>query len=165
MRRGLTLAVVGVLLGGSASAAAAQGGAADEAAIKAVATNYMAAWAKADAAAISNIFTTDGLDIGADGAMSVGRAAILKASTEALAGPFKGSTLVITTGPVSFLKPDVALAHGTYKVSAGGKVVAEGHWMGVDVKTAGGWQIRALEALIPPPPPPPAAAAPAKKKP
>jgi uncharacterized protein (TIGR02246 family) len=154
--------VVGLL--GSTFAAQAQGSAADEAAIKAIATTYAAAWAKGDAKAVSNTFTADAIDIGADGVMNTGRDAILKATSAALAGPYKGSTLVINTAPVIFLKPDVALAHGTYTTSAGGKVVAEGHWMGVDVKTASGWQIRALEALVPPPPLAPAPT-PAKKKP
>jgi uncharacterized protein (TIGR02246 family) len=165
MRLALALALVGALTGSAASSAAGQGSAADEAAIKALGASYAAAWNKGDAAALSNLYTADALDFGADGVMNIGRPAIVKAVAAALAAaPYKGSAIVINTALVSFLKPDIAIAHGTYTISSSGKAVVQGHWMGVNVKTAGGWQLRALEVLVPPPPLP-AAGAPAKKKP
>ena len=161
----LPLALAGALTGSAASSAAAQGNAADESAIKALGASYAAAWNKGDAVAVSNLYTADALDFGADGVMNIGRPAIAKALAAALAAvPFKGSSISINTALVSFLKPDIAIAHGTYTISSSGKAVVQGHWMGVNLKTAGAWQLRALEVLVPPPPPP-AAGAPAKKKP
>jgi uncharacterized protein (TIGR02246 family) len=157
------LAFVLVALAAAPSLHAQAPSAADQAALNKLAADYMAAWAKGDAKAIANIFTTDALDINAAGEVHVGRAAIEKDLVTQFAGPLKGTTLKITPAPDRALKPDVAIGHGSFEVRKGTEVVQAGHYAIVDVKTPTGWQITSLTGFVPQTPPP--AAAPVKKKP
>ncbi|MBY0488838.1 MAG: SgcJ/EcaC family oxidoreductase [Gemmatimonadaceae bacterium] len=136
--------------------------AADEAAVNKIATDYVAAWAKADAKAIAGLHTADAVIVGGDGAVSSGRAAIEKAVAANFAGMFKGTTLKVMPAGTRQLAPNVAGAHGTWEVSAGGKVVASGHFVSTDVKTAEGWKTAHFASFTPQAPPAPPA--PAKKK-
>jgi uncharacterized protein (TIGR02246 family) len=138
--------------------------AADEAAVNKIATDYIAAWTKADAKAIAALHTADAVIVGGDGTVSSGRAAIEKTVAANFAGMFKGTSLKVMPAGVRQLAPNVAGTHGTFEVSAGGKVVATGHFISTDVKTAEGWKTAHFASFTPQAPPAPAAAAPAKKK-
>jgi uncharacterized protein (TIGR02246 family) len=137
--------------------------AADEAAVNKIATDYSAAWAKADAKAIAALYTTDAVTVNGVGTVETGRPAIEKGLVEALATVYKGTTLKVKTAGVRQLAPNVAAVHGTWDVSAGGKVVATGHFFATDVKTAEGWKTAHFASFTPQAPPAPAPA-PAKKK-
>jgi uncharacterized protein (TIGR02246 family) len=153
-------AVAAALALAAVSSAPAWAQSADVAAVGKVGDSYAAAWAKGDAKALAAHFDTDGVHIHASGVVQRSRAAIEKYYAESFAGPLKGSRITIVTGPVRMLKPDVAVADGSYAVSGvrgpdGKEVPIKGLYGNVLVKKGGQWLLSAVTALEPPPGPPP----------
>ena len=52
---------------------------------------YIQAWAKADPKALAGLYTTEGLRVGPEGRVAVGRKAIEQAMLETLTGPYRGT--------------------------------------------------------------------------
>lgn len=121
---------------------------ADRAAIEQAARDYEAAWAKGDATAIAVMYSKDLLSIGNAG-ITNGREDLQRDFSENFAGEWKGTTIKINREPVEFIRPDVALAYGTYVVKRGESTIADGRYLSVWVKENGKWHIRANQALVP----------------
>ena len=121
---------------------------ADRAAIEQAARDYEAAWAKGDATAIAVMYSKDLLSIGNAG-ITNGREDLQRDFSENFAGEWKGTTIKINREPVEFIRPDVALAYGTYLVKRGAETIADGRYLSVWVKENGKWHIRANQALVP----------------
>jgi uncharacterized protein (TIGR02246 family) len=158
MKRCIALGVFLVLTAAPAIARA-QGSAADEAALRDSLTQYVAAWNASDAAKMETFYTDDATEVNTWGMETKGRAAIVKGFAEAKASDdFKGSKIAVTVTTIRFIRPDVAVSHGTYTVT-GGKMPPEGlkgHYQTVDVKQGGAWKTATLHLAAMPPTPPPA---------
>jgi len=90
---------------------------ADEAAVRAVALQQADAWNKHDAMAYSALFTPDCDVINISGWWWKSRAEMQQKLTRAFSTVFAHSTLTFTDVQVKFLKPDVAVAHASWKMS------------------------------------------------
>jgi uncharacterized protein (TIGR02246 family) len=78
---------------------------------------YAQAWAKADAKAVTGLYTTEAIRIGADGRVAVGRAAIQKAVTEDFAGPYRGTKIILSSGQTTRAGQDVYVSEGTFQIA------------------------------------------------
>jgi uncharacterized protein (TIGR02246 family) len=93
--------------------------------------------------------------VGSTGVTAKGRAEIEKAVTQ-LSGVYKSTTLKAAVTNVRFLKPDVAIANGTFEVAgvrgSDGKEAPprKGMSTSILVKQNGQWLITALRAWLPP---------------
>jgi uncharacterized protein (TIGR02246 family) len=149
----------------------------DEDAIKKIPEDFAAAWGKPDAAKkMAALFAEDGDLVNPVGQEADGRAAVEQLFEKEQGQMFKGSTLVLTVSKVRMIKPDVALAEGTFDLTGvhmpDGKPgqAQKGLYTMIAVKQKGKWMISALRPMSPPPmpgppkaPTPPAPPAPTKK--
>ena len=123
---------------------------------KKIADAFSQAWAKGDAKGIAALHTKDAVRLSGNGQPAVvGTAALEKGFTEALAGPYKGTTLTIKPNPAKRVTADVYVGEGTYEVSGGtpppGTPVT-GQYMNTLVRQGGRWFLAAA-AVIPAMPP------------
>jgi uncharacterized protein (TIGR02246 family) len=94
--------------------------------------------------------------VGSTGVTANGRAEIEKAYVTQLSGVYKGTTLKAAVTNVRFLKPDVAIANGTFEVAgvrgSDGREASprKGMSTSILVKQNGQWLITALRAWLPP---------------
>lgn len=131
----------------------------DEAAIRQVTNDFMAAWGRHDVKAMAAAFATDADLINPFGRVAKGRAEIEKLLTEEHAGPFKGTTYAGTVS-VRMLSPTTALADWESTVNgmrdAGGNALPpfKHHVAAVYAKKDGRWLAVAARpyAFLPPPP-------------
>lgn len=145
---------LGVSLAGFTLAIQAQ--ASHEADFKKLADDFSAAWAKGDAKAIAALYTEDASRLNGDGTIAAGRVAIAQSMAEALAGPWKGTTLTITANPSKRVTDDVYLGEGKYQISGGTPppgAPTSGSYMNTLVRSGGRWLI-AGSAIVSPPPAP-----------
>jgi uncharacterized protein (TIGR02246 family) len=151
---------LGVFLACTAAAAVAQmkqGSAADEAAIRDLATQYTTAWNSGDASKAAAVYTDDAVFVNVRGTPSMGRAEIERNMAQDLSGEMKGSTFDATMDTIRFIRADIALVQGTTSIT-GGKAPPEGlkgHYLLVATKQGGAWKALAVHAAAMPPPPPP----------
>jgi len=143
-----------------ASVVSAQAGrTGDETAIRSQFDQFNAAWNKADAKAMGQFFSDDADYISSTGQRGDGRAGIEKILAEQFAGVYKGASIKLTITSIRFLKPDVALANGTFEISGlqspDGKAlpVRKGLSTNVMVKQGDKWLITALRGAVPSPGP------------
>jgi len=126
----------------------------DEELLHELAAGFAETWNRGDAAGLSGFWTEDGDTWNADGHFE-GRPAIQEYYTQAFAGPYAGTSIAIETTGVRFLKPDVAVADGTYVVTGatgpdGEEMPAlEGLWSNVNVKVGGEWRIATSRPMVP----------------
>lgn len=126
----------------------------DEEQLDELAAAFAETWGKGDAAGLSGFWTEGGDTLTAEGHF-VGRTAVQDYYTRAFAGPYAGTTIVIQMTGVRFLKPDVAVADGTYVVTGakgpGGEELPalEGQWSNVNVKVGGKWLIASSRPMVP----------------
>ncbi|HJU09010.1 MAG TPA: SgcJ/EcaC family oxidoreductase [Rhodanobacteraceae bacterium] len=113
MRLALCVFALSLLMISAGSIAAS----ADEAAVRAVARQQADAWNQHDAAAYSALFTPDCDVINISGWWWKSRAEMQQKLTRAFSTVFAHSTLSFTDVQVKFLKPDVAVAHASWKMS------------------------------------------------
>jgi uncharacterized protein (TIGR02246 family) len=90
-----------------------------DAELRRLADAYAQAWNKGDAKAVAGLHSTEAIRIGADGRVSVGRAAIQQAMQEALSGPYRGTKLGATAGQATRAGQDVYVFEGTFQISGG----------------------------------------------
>ncbi len=159
-------AFVGLFLVGGCAAPPAAGTAADEAAIRSLATQYADAWNKGDTAALASLVTDDYEAVNPDGSVDKGRAGA-EAREKAAAAERAGAHLTLTVN-TTFLKwsgANAAATGGTWTLEGGAPASGptKGAWSGFVVKgTDGRWkQSTGLVAAFQPPTPPPAAPKPA----
>ncbi|HEX6215125.1 MAG TPA: SgcJ/EcaC family oxidoreductase [Vicinamibacterales bacterium] len=140
---------VGLLLGMAAQGAEAQS---PDQEFQKIADAFMAAWANADAKAIAALHTKNGVRVtgGTDGA-SVGTAAIVQGFTTTLAGPYKGTKLVIKSNKFHQVDANTYVGEGTYQITGGAVppgTPTSGQYMNTMVREGGAWKI-AASAVMP----------------
>jgi uncharacterized protein (TIGR02246 family) len=105
---------------------------------------YTQAWAKADAKALAGLYTTEGLRVGPEGRVAVGRKAIEQALLETLTGPYRGTKIGMVEGQTTRAGQDVYVAEGTFQISggmAGAEYPTRGRYMNTLVRLNGRWLI------------------------
>jgi uncharacterized protein (TIGR02246 family) len=139
---GVAMLLVGVM------ASSAQSPAAE---IQKVADQYVAAYNKGDAKALAALYTADALRLGAEGQLVTGRAAIEQYHGKNLAGPFKGTKLIVHSGKTQSLTADVAVSEGTYEIT-GGPAPAKGRYQNTLLRQDGQWRLASV-VIVPATPP------------
>lgn len=131
-----------------------QGTPQDEQAIRALGTDFVAAWNRNDSKALAACFTTDGDLINPSGQVARGRADVEKILNEEQNGPFKGSRMSMPQRHVHFLKPDVAIADYEFEIARvrgadGKEITLKGRTSSVLRKDNDKWLIVAARPMIP----------------
>ena len=140
MRRVAVLAV-SLLVFGAGQPQARQ---AKNAEIQKVADAFVAAWNKADAKGLAALHAQDAIRATPEGLLVVGRAAIEKSFTEAMAGPLKGTKLVVTTGDERAITADLIVSSGTWEVTgatAPAGAATSGVYVNTMIRQGGRWLI------------------------
>jgi uncharacterized protein (TIGR02246 family) len=119
-------------------------------------TDFEQAWKRGDAKALAALYTEDAVSVNAQGEVQRGRAAIEKVMTPGFAGPFKGSTISITSGASQSLSPDITVAEGRYTITGamgpdGKPGPVNGHYLNTAVRRGNSWLIAGSAAFIPQP--------------
>ena len=115
-----------------------------------IADAFTAAWAKGDAKAIAALHTKEAVRVTGTDPVVKGTAAIEQALTAALAGPYKGTTLVIKPNGFTQVSPDTYIGDGTYQVSGGAVpagVPTSGQYLNTMVRQGGKWMIAAAAVM------------------
>ncbi|MBA2260141.1 MAG: SgcJ/EcaC family oxidoreductase [Acidobacteria bacterium] len=145
-------AIVATVFLVTAGVAGAQTPAAPDAEFKKLADAFSQAWNKGDANGIAALHTKEGVRLAGNGQPAVvGTAALEKAFADALAGPYKGTTLTIKPNADRQAAPGVYIGEGTYEVSGGTPppgTPMSGQYMNTMVREGGRWLI-AASAVIP----------------
>jgi uncharacterized protein (TIGR02246 family) len=127
-----------------------------EAEFKKIAEAFSEAWGKGDAKGIAALHTKDAVRLAGNGQPAVvGTAALEKGFAEALAGPYKGTTLIIKPNANRQVAPGTYIGEGTYEVTGGTPppgTPMSGQYMNTMVQEGGRWLI-AASAVIPTAPP------------
>jgi uncharacterized protein (TIGR02246 family) len=84
-------------------------GAADEAAIRRLMDNLVAAWNRGDAESFSARYRDDGTFTNVFGALHVGREEFLRRHAEVFRGFLQGTTITMGVRKLRFVRPDVAV--------------------------------------------------------
>lgn len=117
---------------------------------------YTQAWAKGDAKALAGLFTTEGIHVGGDGRVAVGRKAIEQTMIETLAGPYRGTKIGMVAGQATRAGQDVYVAEGTFLISGGlppAEYPSRGRYMNTLVRLNGRWLIAGQAIMAAPRPP------------
>ena len=126
----------------------AQSGAGEEAAVRAVVAEYVAARERGDAAAVGAVFTEHADQLTSSGEWRRGRPELVRgtlASSKTNAGARS-----ITIKSVRFPAPDVAVADGEYVIAAAGAAAARNMWTTfVMIRSGGRWRIDAIRNMLP----------------
>jgi uncharacterized protein (TIGR02246 family) len=115
-----------------------------------LADQYIAAFNKGDAKALTALYTADPTRLGPDGQLLTGRAAIEKAYMDGFAGPLKGSTLTLQQGRTQVAAPNVKIMEGRFTVSAA--VALKGRYVNTVVREGGTWLLASVVTVPDPPP-------------
>jgi uncharacterized protein (TIGR02246 family) len=105
---------------------------------------YTQAWAKGDAKALALLYTTEGLRVGPEGRVAVGRKAIEQTMLETLTGPYRGSKIGLVEGQTTRAGQDVYVAEGTFQITGGipgAEYPTRGRYMHTLVRLNGRWLI------------------------
>jgi uncharacterized protein (TIGR02246 family) len=127
----------------------------DEEMIGSIGDHFEQGWASGDAKALGALFADDGDSVGADGQMAHGREAVESRYRELLDGPYKGTSISITTTSTRMLEPAVAIVDGTYQISGmksadGIEMPAmKGLFTNVSVKHGDHWMIHCSRPMLP----------------
>jgi len=130
-----------------------------EAELRRLSESYAQAWAKGDAKAVAGLHTSEAIHVASDGKVSVGRALIERAMTEALTGPYRGTKINMVPGQAARAGQDVYVTEGTFQVSGGmppAGVATRGRYVATIVRVSGRWLIAGfaeIGAVRPPPAP------------
>ena len=125
----------------------------DEAAVRKVVDQYVAAREKSDEAAIAALFTADADQLVSSGEWRKGRSEVVRGTLAS--SQSSGGTRTITVESIRFLTKDSALADGRYEIAglAGGQ--SRRMWTTLILsRTADGWRIAAIRNMLPAPPVP-----------
>ena len=116
-----------------------------------LADQYVAAFNKGDAKALTALYTADATRLGPDGQLLTGRAAVEKSYMDGFAGPLKGSTLALEQGRTQAITPDVKLMEGRFTVS--GATTLKGRYVNTIVRQSGTWLLASVVTVPDLPPP------------
>ncbi len=137
---------------------AQMGRARDEDAIRQLMVDYTRASNRHDAKAMSMLWARDGDSVNSTGQIVKGQAEIERTVAELHSKFFKGARITRTVRAIRFIKPDIAIADGSWKtVGARGPDGKEypplkGLYTIVTVKKRGVWLILAARSMMPVPP-------------
>jgi uncharacterized protein (TIGR02246 family) len=149
MKRAVSIAVLSLL---GAAAVLAQGG--DDAALRARADEFVAAWNSHDTKAMTAVFAPDATLINPYGRVATGRPAIEQLFTDEHTGPMKASTFTIDRNEIKMLSPTVAVQD--WEVTLSGLALAgsgsgpdtlKHHVTTIAVKKDGKWWVEATRAF------------------
>jgi uncharacterized protein (TIGR02246 family) len=112
-------------------------------ALEQLAKDYETAFNKGDAKALAGLYAMDALRVTPMGQLLTGRLAIEQDYLTNLAGPFKGTKLLLHPGRTQALTADVALIEGTYEVT-GGKAPVKGRYLNTATKQGGRWRLASV---------------------
>ena len=138
---------------------AAAGSAAADPALDKLIADWMAAFEKGDAKALTALYTNDAVRVTSLGGSSIGRAAIEKEFTANFAGPWKGTHIKITAASSRTVAKGVTVAEGTWTISGvhgpDGKPMPDmtGNWVNTHVWKNGALLIASNTAFQIQPPP------------
>jgi uncharacterized protein (TIGR02246 family) len=128
---------------------------ANEKAVRALYTQFAAAWNRHDYMTLAGMWAIDGDHMEPDGSTAKGREAVATLFKREHEGPFAHTELQLSIADVWFLSTDVALVDGGYAVSGirtpDGVELPErrGHLTSVLLKEQGKWWITASRLMIP----------------
>jgi uncharacterized protein (TIGR02246 family) len=122
-------------------------------ALEQLARDYETAFNKGDGKALAALYATDALRVTPTGHLITGQAAIENDYLTNLAGPFKGTKLLLHPGKTQTLTADVALIEGTYEVT-GGTTPVKGRYLNTVVKQSGQWRLASVVTVPEQPAPP-----------
>ena len=136
------------LSGRFAPAGLAQSKGGDEAAVRDVVANYVAARERGDAAAVAAVFTENADQLTSSGEWRRGRDQLV-AGTLASSKTNSGAR-TITIKTVRFPAADVAIADGEYVIAATTSAPARNMWTSfVMIRSGGRWRIDAIRNMLP----------------
>jgi uncharacterized protein (TIGR02246 family) len=126
----------------------------DEELLHQLASDFEVAWGQGDAAAIAAFWTEDGDTVDENGHFQ-GRSAVEDNYRQGFETIYKGTSIAIEMTSVRFLRPDVAVADGTYTITGATGPEGEelpainGLWMNVNVKADDKWYIGSSRPMVP----------------
>jgi uncharacterized protein (TIGR02246 family) len=128
--------------------ALAQSKGGDEAAIRAVVANYVAARDRGDAAAVAAVFTEQADQLTSSGEWRRGRDELVRGTLASSKTNSGARTITIKT--VRFPASDVAIADGEYVIGATSSAQARNMWTSfVLIRSGGRWRIDAIRNMLP----------------
>ncbi len=155
MRRAFAVMAVSCVLGLSvqfATAGLAQSKD-DEAAVRAVVANYVAARERGDAAGVAAVFTEHADQLTSSGEWRRGRDELVRGTLASSKTNSGARTITIRT--VRFPAADVAIADGEYVIGATSSAQARNMWTSfVMIRSGGRWRIDAIRNMLPASPAP-----------
>lgn len=120
----------------------------DEAAIRAVVTEYVGARERNDAAAIEALFTEDADQLTSSGEWRRGRDAIVRGTLASSKNNPGARTISVET--VRFPAPGAAIADGRYEIAASQGAAPRSMWTSFFmVKSGTAWRIAAIRNMLP----------------
>ena len=123
----------------------------DEAAVRDVVANYVAARDRGDAAAVAAVFTENADQLTSSGEWRRGRDELVRGTLASSKANSGARTITITT--VRFPAADVAIADGEYVIGATSSAPARKMWTSfVMIRSGGRWRIDAIRNMLPAPP-------------
>src|SRR5215218_4612745 len=143
------LPLVGLLVY-SGAAASAQSTAAEEAAVRQVDSDYVAARDRGDAAGVEAVFTETADQLVSSGEWRRGRAELVRGTLASSKSNAGARTITIRT--VRFPAPAVAIVDGEYVIGATSSTASRNMWSTfVMVRRDGRWRIDAIRNMLPAP--------------
>ena len=112
-----------------------------DAGVEQLVKDYEAAFNKADAKALTALYTDDAIHLGDDNRVISGRAAIEQFNRESLAD--KPSTLTVRPGRTRLITTDVAVTEGTYQLADGER----GVYIITALRHDGQWKLASVVAV------------------
>jgi uncharacterized protein (TIGR02246 family) len=153
MRKGMIALAMLALATGVVGLAAAQETTDEEAALKAIGSQWADAWNAGDMTAVGALYTEDADYVNFFGQSVSGRAQIEATFSEALDTVYKGAKITIETTAVHFVKPDIVVSDSEWEVTGvpegeGPKIPTKGASTAVMVKQDGEWKIAAHRTRV-----------------
>jgi uncharacterized protein (TIGR02246 family) len=125
----------------------------DEAAIREVVSQYVAAREKIDPKAVEELFTADADQLVSSGEWRRGRDAVVRGTMAS--SQRTGGRRSITVESVRMVTPDVAIADGRYELTGLAEGASRSMWATLVLKrTDKGWRIAAIRNMLPATPAP-----------
>lgn len=131
-----------------ATAALAQSKGGDEAAVREVVANYVAARERGDEAGVTAVFTESADQLTSSGEWRRGRDELVRGTLASSKTNSGARTISIRT--VRFPAADVAIADGEYVIAATSSAQARNMWTSfVMIRSGGRWRIDAIRNMLP----------------
>ena len=108
---------------------------------------------RGDVKGLVALYAPDAIDVGPDGAVAIGAAAIERNTADMMDGPFKGAKGTATVDNARFLGSDVLLLQGMFNITAPGQPEQRLPYLGAARRVQGTWLFEAAMAMIPAGPP------------